>query len=455
MIGILRTRIRGTILLPEDAAYNSARAIWNGMIDRRPALIIRCSGTADIVEAIKFAREHDLLVSVRGGGHNVAGLAVADGGLMIDLSLMRGVFVDARGKRALVQAGCTLGDVDRETQVHGLATPLGFISLTGVAGLTLGGGFGYLTRRFGWASDNLLSAEVVTADGRVMVASERENEDLLWGLRGGGGNFGIVTSMKYRLHDVGPRIMGGIILHPIEEADRLLRFFREYTAKAPRELASAFLCALAPPAPFLPKDWHGKPVAGLVLCHTGSLEQAQRELAPLKGWGKPIADTVIEKNYAEQQRFLDATQPSGRHYYWKSIWISSLLDELIGEFLERAQHFPSPFSGMSIFQVNGRIGELPEEETAVGNRNAVYELGFKAAWDGGPAEPNIMWAREGWKAVKRFSTGGTYVNFLSEDEIQDRLVEAYRGNLKRLTSLKAKWDPTNFFRMNHNVKPNA
>ena len=454
VIASLRSRIRGPLILPGDPSYDTARAIWNGMIDRHPSIIIRCTGTADVLETVRFAREHNLLTSVRAGGHNIAGLAVADGGLMIDLTLMKGVFVDPKTKRAIVQTGCTLGNVDRETQVHGLATPLGFVSQTGAAGLTLGGGFGYLTRRFGWASDNLLSAEVVTADGRLVRASGQENPDLFWGLRGGGGNFGVVTSLEYRLHEVGPRVMGGMILHPVEEAESFIRFYREYTAKAPCELTSQFLLRFAPPAPFVPKEWHGKPVVGMILCHSGSLEQARRDLAPLKAWGRPIADSVVEKTYCEQQMMMDVTQPSKRQYYWKSDWISEITDGLGDVLIGYASRFPSPFSAIGLFQVNGAISELPEDTTAVGNRDSVYNLNITTGWDEGPSEPRIAWARDCWRAVRRFSTGGVYVNFLTEDEGRDRLPEAYRKNLERLTTLKSKWDPTNFFRMNQNVKPN-
>ena len=343
-LALLRSRVRGQVVLPGEAAYDTARAIWNGMTNRRPGVIVRCTGTADVVEAVKFARERDLLLCVRAGGHNIAGLAVADDALMIDLTSMRGVSVDPAAKRAIAQSGCLLGTIDRETQVHGLAAVFGFVSLTGAAGLTLGGGFGYLTRRFGWASDNLVSAEVVTAEGRVVRASERENADLFWGLRGGGGNFGVVTSLEYQLHPVGPRIMGGIILHPMSEAAKVLQFFREYTATAPRELTSVLLCRIAPDAPWVPKDSQGQPVVALVLCHSGSLEQARRDLAPIKAWGKPVADGVMEKTYCEQQMMLDATQPNGRHYYWKSEWVASLPDELMETFIARARQLPSPFS---------------------------------------------------------------------------------------------------------------
>lgn len=452
-IASVRERVRGAVLLPEDSGYEAARAIWNGMIDRRPAMIVRCTGTADVIEAVKFARERNLLVSVRAGGHNIAGLAVVDGGLMIDLTPMRGVLVDSESKHAFVQAGCTLGNVDRETQVHGLATALGFISLTGAAGLTLGGGFGYLTRKYGWASDNLLSVEIVTSDGRLVHASDRENPDLFWALRGGGGNFGVVTSLEYRLHSVGPRIMGGIVLHPMDKAEALLRFFREVTSKAPRELTTVFLCRLAPAAPWVPSEWHGKPVAGLVACHSGSLEQARQDLAPIKAWGRPIVDAIVEKTYCQQQSMLDATQPNGRHYYWKSEWVAAIPDELIPIFVDRARRLPSPFSLMLLFQVAGAIGDRPADATAVGNRDAVFNLNIQAAWDTGPQEGPIAWARESWKAIRRFSTGGVYVNFLTEDEVQGRITEAYKENLARLAMVKSKWDPENFFRTNQNIRP--
>ncbi len=452
-INSLRVRVRGPVLLPADPGYDAARAIWNGMINRRPGVIVRCTGTADVIEAVKFAREHGLLVSVRAGGHNIAGLSIAEGGVMIDLTPMKGVVVDPHGRRAVAQAGCTLGNLDRETQVHGLATVLGFVSLTGAARLTLGGGFGYLTRKHGWASDNLLSAEMVAADGRVVRASERENPDLLWALRGGGGNFGIVTSLEYQLHPVGPRIMGGIILHPIDQAEKLLRFFRELTSSAPRELTAVFLCRPAPALPWVPTEWHGRPVAALVVCHSGALDQARRDLAPIKAWGHPIVDQIVEKAYCDQQMMLDATQPSGRHYYWKSEWIPGISDEMIPVFLERARSFPSPFSLILLFHVAGAIGERPADATAVGNRDAVFNLTFQAAWDAGPKDVPIGWARESWRAVRRFSTGGVYVNFLTEEEGRDRVAEAYKENFDRLARVKGKWDPGNFFRTNQNITP--
>lgn len=449
----LRARVRGAVLLPADPAYAQARAIWNGMIDRRPALIVKCTGTADVLETVRFARESNLLVCVRAGGHNIAGLAVWDDAIMIDLTLMKGVVVDAAGRRATAQGGCNLGNLDRETQVHGLATVMGFVSATGLAGLTLGGGFGYLTRKYGWASDNLLSAEVVTADGRVVRASEKEHADLFWGLRGGGGNFGVVTAFEFKLHTVGPRIMGGIVLHPFDDAKALLRFYREFTAKAPRELTCVFLARRAPPAPWVPKEWHGKLVAGILACHTGSLEAAVRDLAPLKAFGKPVADIVMERNYADLQSLLDATQPNGRHYYWKSEWVGEISDGLVEQFLDRAKLVPTPHCLMAFFQVGGAIAERAADATAVGNRDSNFNLNIQGAWDEGPKESFIGWARDSWQAIRAFSTGGVYVNFLTEDEVQSRMGAAYRENHERLAKVKKAWDPANFFRTNQNILP--
>ncbi len=423
------------------------------MIDRKPALVVKCTGTADVLETVRFARESKLLLCVRAGGHNIAGLAVWDDAVMIDLTLMKGVVVDVAGRRATAQAGCTLGNLDRETQVHGLATVMGFVSQTGLAGLTLGGGFGYLTRKYGWATDNLLSAEVVTADGRVVRASERENADLFWGIRGGGGNFGIVTSFEFKLHAVGPRVWGGIMLYPFENAKEVLQFYRDLAAKSPRELTLVFLARRAPPAPWVPKDWHGKRVAGILACHTGSLEAAAKDLAPLKAFGKPIADILMERNYADLQTLLDATQPNGRHYYWKSEWVSEISDGLVEKFLERAALVPTPHCLMALFQVGGGIAERPADATAVGNRDAAFNLNIQAAWDDGPGEPNIAWSRETWQAIRPFSTGGVYVNFLTEDEVQARMGEAYRENAERLGKVKKQWDPANFFRANQNIRP--
>ncbi|MGH8803805.1 MAG: FAD-binding oxidoreductase [Polaromonas sp.] len=303
---------KGPVLAPEDAAYDETRKIWNAMIDRRPGLIVRCTGTVDVVQAVRFARQHKLLMSVRGGGHNIAGLAVCDGGLMIDMSLLRGVWVDPVGRTACAQAGCTLADVDRETQLHGLAAVLGFVSATGVAGLTLGGGFGYLTRRHGWTCDTLVAMEVVTADARVLRVSADQHPELFWALRGGGGNFGIVTSFEYRLFPVGPEILGGAIAWRGEDARQVLEAYRDFSAKAPRELTTVAVLRIAPPAPWLPKEIHGQPIAAIFVCHTGEIKAGEALLAPLRKLGRPVADIVTSRPYAQMQSLLDATQPKGR-----------------------------------------------------------------------------------------------------------------------------------------------
>src|SRR5881628_691932 len=318
--------LRGSLVRAGDPTYEDSRKLWNGMIDRKPALVVRPTGTADVVECVNFARGRGLLISIKGGGHNIAGTAVAEGGLTLDMSRMKGVFVNPKDRTARVQPGCILGDVDRETQLHGLATPFGFVSETGVAGLTLGGGFGYLTRRFGWSVDNLLEVEIVTADGRVLRASSEEHPELYWALRGGGGNFGVVTSFTYRLHPVGPKIVEGLIAWPADRAAKILELYRRTAASAPRELTLVLVLRFAPPAPFIPPDWRGKPIVGIVACHTGSLEHAHRDLAPLKQFGGAIVDVIMEKTYVQQQSMLDANQPKGNHYYWKSEYLATLPD---------------------------------------------------------------------------------------------------------------------------------
>src|SRR5438045_96411 len=316
-----KSAFKGAVLGPDDAAYDETRKIWNAMIDRRPALIARCTGSADVVQAVRFARTHRLLSSVRSGGHNIAGLAVPEAGLMIDLSLLRGVWVDAAARTARCQAGCTLADVDRETQLHGLAAVLGFVSTTGIAGLTVGGGFGYLTRSQGWTCDTLVSMDVVTADGALVRASADENAELFWALRGGGGNFGIVTSFEYRLFPVGPEILGGAIAWRGDEAVQVLDAYRELSAAAPRELTSVAVLRRAPPAPWLPKEVHGQFIVAVFVCHTGRLEDGEALVAALRKVGKPVADIVTRRPYTQMQSLLDATQPKGRRYYWKSHYL--------------------------------------------------------------------------------------------------------------------------------------
>jgi FAD/FMN-containing dehydrogenase len=449
-----RTSLRGSLLLPGEAGYEDARTVWNGMIDRRPALVARCLGTADVLAAVNFARELGLAFSIKGGGHNIAGLATSDGGLMLDMSLMRGVWVDTGRRIARAQPGCLLGDVDRETQLHGLAAVLGFVSNTGIAGLTLGGGFGYLTSRYGWTSDTVLSMEVVTADGRVVRASEEENSDLFWGLRGGGGNFGAVTQFEYRLFPLGPEIMAGAIAWPAEEAPRVLELFRSIVEEARPELTCAAVFRLAPPAPWLPKEIHGKPIIALFVCHSGSIADGEKVVAPIKAFGRPLGDIVQRRPYTSQQSILDATQPKGRRYYWKSEYLAGVTPEISKGVIEHGGRITSPFSGIVLFPVGGAIAKLPNNHSAVGNRDASVVLNITASWENPQDDgANIAWARTAWQEMKSFSTGGTYINFQTEDEGEDRIRSAYGANHDRLVDIKTKWDPRNLFRMNKNVTP--
>ncbi len=439
---------RGPVLTPDDAAYEESRRIWNATIDRHPGLIVRCTGTVDVVQAVRFAHQHRLLVSVRGGGHNIAGLAVCEGGLMIDMSLLRGVWVDPASRTARAQAGCTLTDVDRETQLHGLAAVLGFVSATGIAGLTVGGGFGYLTRRHGWTCDTLVSMEVVTADAAVLRVSADENEDLFWALRGGGGNFGIVTSFEYRLFPVGPEILGGAIAWRGEDARMVLDAYRAFSAAAPRELTSVAVLRIAPPAPWLPKEIHGKPIAAIFICHSGNAGEGEEALTALRKLGDPVADIITRRPYTQMQSLLDATQPKGRRYYWKSHYLPRIGPEMIRLAVDHAGRIASPHSAILLFQIQGALGELPAEHSPAGNRDAAYVLNIAGSWEKPDDDAvNVKWARDCFEATRSCSTGGTYINFLTEEEGADRIEAAYgRSTLDRLAALKRKYDPDDFFR---------
>ncbi|MGH9309449.1 MAG: FAD-binding oxidoreductase [Vicinamibacterales bacterium] len=448
----LKGQVRGQILRQGEPGYDEVRSVWNAMIDRRPAVIVRALGTADVVACVPASREHGLPLSIKGGGHNIAGLAVCDGGLMLDMSLMRGVWVDPAARVARAQAGCLLGDVDRETELHGLAAVLGFVSNTGCAGLTLGGGFGYLTRRFGWTSDNVTAIDLVTADGRVVRASERDNADLFWGLRGGGGNFGVATSFEYTLHAVGPEIVGGAIAWRGEDADRVLDMYRSFVAQAPRELTCVAGLRLAPPAPWLAPEVHGKPIVALFVCYSGPPAEGEKLLAPVKAFGKPVGDIIQKRSYVSQQMLLDATQPKGRRYYWKSEYLPALEPALFAEAIAHASRITSPHSAILIFPLDGRVNELPEDCSAAGNRDAAAVLNIASAWERPEDDArHIEWARSAWREMRRFSTGGTYINFLTEEEGDDRTRAAYRTNYARLAEVKKKWDPANMFRANKNI----
>ena len=447
-----KARLRGELLKTGDDGYDDARAIWNAMIDKRPGLIARCSGVADVITAVRFAREHDLLVAVKGGGHNVAGTALCDGGLVIDLSGMKGVNVDPVGRTARVQPGVTLGDLDHETQHFGLAVPAGVVTTTGVAGLTLGGGFGWLSPKLGLTCDNLISADVVTANGELVSASAEENADLYWGIRGGGGNFGVVTSFHFRLHSVGPTVLAGTVVHPMEKAEELLKFHRDFIAQAPPEVGTVFALRFAPPAPFLPPEVHGKPIAAFFVCYSGQLDEGERVLKPLRQIGTPLADVVAPKPFNAHQAMLDAVQPPGRNYYWKSEDLPELSDGAIDTIVAHSHAITSPHTIVAIFQLGGAVASVSDGATAYSHRKAAYAVNCNASWEDGNSEPHVQWARDFSDALQPHSMG-VYVNFMG-DEGEDRARAAYGPEkYARLVELKDKYDPTNFFRVNQNIKP--
>jgi FAD/FMN-containing dehydrogenase len=456
LVEALDDKLTGAVVRPGDPDFEAATLIWNGGITKRPALVIRATTTDDVLEAVRFCVENDLEMSIKGGGHNIAGLGLSDGGVTLDLSLMRDVGVDVEGRTVSVGPGCLLGDVDRETQTHGLATTLGFVSETGVAGLTLGGGFGYLTRQFGWTVDDLLAVEMVTAGGSMLRASRTENEDLFWALRGGGGNFGLVIEFVFRLHEIGPEVTAGLIAWSADEAAGVTDLFRRVTQSAPRQLTMAMLMRNAPAAPWLPEEHHGRPMVGFVVNHTGTPEEAEADLAEVRSFGTPWADVIQVKEYAAQQSMLDATQPKGMNYYWKSEFVSELGDEVLATYRAQVEGLEAPANQIVLFHIEGDLNEHPEDDGAVGNRDAAYACVIQAmspVGDIDASERNRDWVRSAWRAMKPFSTGGNYINFQTEDEGEERAGEAYRGNMDRLRRVKAEYDPENIFRVNRNIKP--
>jgi len=441
----LRGGLRGALLQPADAGYDTARKIDNAMIDRRPALIARCAGVADVLGAVRFARTHDLLVSVRAGGHNVAGNAVCDGGLMIDLSPMKGIRVDPAARTVQAQAGVTWGDLDAETQAFGLGTTGGVISTTGIAGLTLGGGVGWLNGRFGLACDNLIAADVVTADGRFLRASEKDNADLFWGLRGGGGNFGIVTSFEYRLHPVGPTLLSGPVFHPAARAREVLRFYREFSASEPDELTTYAGLLTGP---------DGSPLVGLVPCYSGPPEQGAKLLDRLRKFGPPAVDMVGPMPYVAVQRMFNDAFPPGRYNYWKSSLTPEISDQLIDTVVEHMARVPSPHSAVMLEHYHGAYARPAPAATAYSHRRPTYDVVIIANWtDPADSERNVAWARGLFGAVQPQVSQAAYVNFLDRDDGADRVRAAYGENYDRLVALKRAYDPTNFFRMNQNLRP--
>jgi len=450
----LRAGMRGAVLTSQDEGYDDARRVWNGSIQKYPAVIARCSGTADVVAAVRFAHETAVEVAIRGGGHNIAGLGVCDDGLMIDLSLMKGVHVDPRARIAHVQGGCVGADVDRATQLYGLAVPTGVISSTGIAGFTLGGGFGWMSNAYGLACDNLLEVEVVTAAGEVVRASEEENADLFWALRGGGGNFGIVTSFTFRLHELGPTVLSGLLAYPLDAVEDALSAFHGFMASAPEEVFGLAVLRNAPPAPFLPADIVGKPILALALVHAGGVTEGERALAPMRAHGTPIADAVAPRPYVQMQSLFDAGAAPGFQNYWKSQFVDRVDDKAIALLAEHLRTMSSPISDTKFAFLGGAVSRVGRDETAYGHRPARWILNINSRWDDPAASADhIAWTRSYWDAMQPFYGEGVYVNFLG-DEGGGRVEEAYeRAVYERLVAVKNKWDPANFFHINQNIRP--
>jgi FAD/FMN-containing dehydrogenase len=453
----LAGKLRGEVIRPGDHAYDEARRVWNGMIDRRPALVARCRGAADVVACVRFAAERDLLLAVRGGGHNVAGFGTCDGGLVIDLSAMREVRVDPERRTARAEGGATWGDLDRETQVFGLAAPGGVVSTTGIAGLTLGGGQGWLRRTHGMTCDNLISAEVVTADGRLLVASESEHADLFWALRGGGGNFGVVTSFEYRLHPVGPMVAFAGPVYPLEETARIAAGFREFMASAPDEINAGADWWTIPAIPEFPEELHGRAVVGLSAAYAGPPAEGEERLMPLRRLAEPILDLSATLPYIELQQIYDSFFPHGElRYYWKSLYLAGLGAEVVAEITRWIERRPSPMSMTSVWALGGALGRVEPDATPAGGRDAPFVLEIFANWAAPEeTEPNVAWARDFFAAMERFGTGKTNLNFPGLGEDPQFVRAAVGQNYRRLVELKQKYDPTNLFRLNQNIPPSG
>jgi FAD/FMN-containing dehydrogenase len=447
--------VRGAALRPGDPAYEDARTIWNGLIDRRPALIVQCTGAADVVDAVNFAREQSLLLSVKGGGHNVAGNAVNDGGLVIDLTQMNGVHVEPTMRTVRAQGGATWGDADRETQLFGLAVPGGVVSTTGIAGLTLHGGVGHLRRKHGLSIDNLLSVDIVTADGQLRRASATENEDLFWAVRGAGSNFGVVTSFEFQAHPVGPMVMVGAVFYPLEDARALLPAWRDYMAAAPEELSSLAICWSVPPGDPFPPEHHGRAVLIVAAAYSGSVEDGGPVVQPLRELGQPLIDLSGPWPWLGLQSGFDALFPEGELRYWKSRALGKLSEEAIDEIADWAARRPTPLTDVVIWHHGGAMTRVGETETAYAGRDAPFLVTGEVSWtDPVQTDEAIAWGRAFWAAMERHSTGGLYLNFPGLGEEKETLVRAgYGVNYDRLAALKAKYDPTNLFRMNLNIAP--
>ncbi len=449
----LKREVRGQVLLPEDADYEAARTIWNAMVDRHPALIVRCGATSDVVPAVHFARNHDAVLAIRGGGHNIAGNALCDDGIVVDLSQLKAAQVDPVARRITVEAGATLADFDAAAQAHGLATPVGINSTTGLAGLTLGGGFGWLSRKYGMTVDNLESMEVVTATGETLRASETENPDLFWALRGGGGNFGVVTRFEFRLHPVGPDLLTGLIFYRLAEAKSVLQQYREFLAKAPDELNVWAVLRQAPPLPFLPEAVHGKEIVALALLYVGDPAEGEPLVEPLRRFGTPVGEFIGVQPYTAWQKAFDPLLTPGARNYWKSHNFSKLDDALFDTVIEYVGKLPSPQCEI-FFGAVGRATTRPAPDaTAYAHRDAEFVMNVHGRWnDAADDDRCIGWARAYFRASAPFASGGVYSNFLTADE-GDRVAAAYGSNYERLAQVKRRYDPTNFFRVNQNIVP--
>jgi FAD/FMN-containing dehydrogenase len=453
-IDTLASHVRGRLLRPGDNGWEDAVRVWNGMVAKVPALVFQPTSARDVAAAVRFARDQVVLLSIKGGGHNIAGTCIAEGGLTLDMSRMREVTVDLENKLAHVGPGCLLKDVDRATQEHGLATVLGFMSEVGVAGLTLGGGLGYLTRRFGWTVDNLQEVEIVTADGAIRTANRVQHADLFWALRGGGGNFGVVTRFTFRLHEVGPTVYGGLIGWPFGRADEILRAYRTIAAEAPRELTVWMILLNAPPMPFVPAEWHGRKICAMVVCYSGDLGKTEEALAPIRALREPVVDVLQEWPYIRQQSFLDDAEPKGAHYYMKTEYVADLSDGLLTAVREAFAECHIPEGQVGFLHLGGAVNQRDEDDGAVGNRDARFALGVIGMWEAGEPNANAFqrWIHDGWARVRPFSTGRTYINFQTADETEERVRATYGANFDRLVKVKEMYDPRNVFRRNRNIR---
>ena len=449
----LRSKINGRIILPADPGYDEVRSIWNAMIDRRPAVIVECADTGDVPHALAFARENGLEISMRGAGHNIAGNSLSNGGLVIDFSKMNKVRVDTEKRRAFVEPGVTLGDFDKAVQAHGLATPVGINSTTGIAGLTLGGGFGWLTRKYGLTIDNLVSVDVITADGTAVKASENENADLFWAIRGGGGNFGIVTQFEFALYPVGPEILAGLIVFPLAQAKQVLSQYREFVKSAPEELNVWVVMRHAPPLPFLPEEVHGTEVLILAVFYAGDIKEGEKLVQPLQSFGDPVGVHLGAQPYVDWQQAFDPLLTPGARNYWKTHNFTNLSDDALEKMIEYAGNMPSPQCEIFIALIDGAPNRIAADAMAYGNRDAKFVLNVHGRWDSAADDETcISWAREFFNASAPYASGGAYVNFMTDEE-GDRVAAAYGANYDRLVQIKNKYDPENVFHLNQNIKP--